>query len=235
LTNAFLYVLSAAALIPAFLIAIPVHEMGHALVAYLLGDRSVRYFGYFTWNPRRFLDLFGVIAVFIALVGWGRPVPIQSNKIDTTGKKVLVKLGGPGANLAAAVVLGLLIRALPVSAFLSGALSIPLVLGVILHAIVFLNLSLFAFQLLPFPGLDGWEIVETVFRSYNARFFFNVATRRREIWIGAVIIIFVGSIFGVRVLDTVMTPFYEPASLIAQGGCAGYITGYHAALWPCLP
>ena len=43
-------------LVPALLIAIPLHEMGHAAAAYLLGDRSVRYFGYFTWNPRRFLD-----------------------------------------------------------------------------------------------------------------------------------------------------------------------------------
>ena len=89
-------------LVPALLIAIPVHEMGHAAAAYLLGDRSVRYFGYFTWNPRRFLDPLGVIAVFIALIGWGRKVPVQPNRISTMGQKVLYELGGPAANLLAA-------------------------------------------------------------------------------------------------------------------------------------
>ena len=64
------FVVGALALVPALLIAIPVHEMGHAAAAYFLGDKSVRYFGYFTYDPRRFLEPFGVVAVFVALVGW---------------------------------------------------------------------------------------------------------------------------------------------------------------------
>ncbi|TMB78750.1 MAG: site-2 protease family protein, partial [Chloroflexi bacterium] len=99
-------------LVPALLIAIPVHEMGHAAAAYFLGDRSVRYFGYFSPDPRRFLDPFGALAVFVALVGWGRRVPVQSNRISTLRQKVLYELGGPVANLLVAVVLGFLLRAL---------------------------------------------------------------------------------------------------------------------------
>ena len=63
-------------LVPAIAVAIPVHEMGHAAVAYLLGDRSVRYFGHFSLDPRRFLEPIGVLAVAVALVGWGRRVPV---------------------------------------------------------------------------------------------------------------------------------------------------------------
>ena len=235
MTGVALYVLPVAALVPALLIAIPVHEMGHAAAAYWLGDRSVRYFGYFTWNPRRFLDIFGIIAVFIALVGWGRPVPIQSNRIDTTGKKVLHALGGPAANLVFGVVIGILLRLVASTGFAGRGLTLGAVVEIAVYAIVFLNLSLFAFQLLPVPGLDGWEVVEALFRRRNARFFFDVATRRRQIWVGALVIVLVGGIFGIRVLDTVMTPFYEPASLVANGQCKGYVTGYNAALWPCLP
>src|SRR5207247_36763 len=95
-------------LVPAIAVAIPVHEMGHAAVAYLLGDRSVRYFGHFSLDPRRFLEPIGVLAVAVALVGWGRRVPVQSNRITTTGQKVLVELGGPAANLAVALVVGFL-------------------------------------------------------------------------------------------------------------------------------
>src|SRR5579864_4511625 len=126
-------------LVPALLIAIPVHEMGHAAAAYFLGDRSVRYFGYFKPEPRRYLEPFGAIAVFIALVGWGRRVPVQSNRINTTGQRVLYELGGPAANLAVAIVLGLLLQALvrlglPYS-FDPG----PGLLLAAVYAIVFLN------------------------------------------------------------------------------------------------
>ena len=233
-------------LVPAFLVAIPAHELGHAVAAYLLGDRSVRYFGYFTLKPRRFLDPLGAIAVFVALVGWGRRVPIQSNRISTIGQKVLYQLGGPVANLLVGLVLGLILRV--VLAALPGSSAVSLLVGpsptsplgvaaFLLYAVWFLNLSIFAFQLLPIPGLDGWEIVEAIFRNRNARFFFNVSTRRREIWIGAIVLIFLFQLFqGINLLGLVMSPFYAPASLISVGhSCTGYrISGFNG-LYPCLP
>jgi len=234
LTGLGYFLVAAVMLVPALLIAIPLHEMGHAAAAYLLGDRSVRYFGYFTWNPRRFIDPLGVIAVFIALVGWGKKVPVQPNRISTTGQKVLYELGGPAANLLAALVVGVILRVL----FSTGnEPSISSAIGIVtylLYAIWFLNLSIFAFQLLPIPGLDGWDIIEALFRNRSPRFFFNVSTRRREIWIGAIVIIFIGSVFRVPVLNLVMSPFYTPASLISLGTCMGYgVPGFNA-LAPCL-
>jgi Zn-dependent protease len=218
-------------LIPAVLIAIPVHEIGHAVAAYLLGDRSVRYFGYFSADPRRFIDLYGLLAVAFALVGWGRKVPVQSNRINSTGQKVLFELGGPAASLAAAIVFGTILR------FIHPAASKdPLeFLFLAIYAIWFLNVSLFAFQLLPIPGLDGWSIVEVLFRRANPKFFFNVDMRRREVWAGVVIVL-IGFIFLARInlLNLVMLPFYEPASLISLGRCDGYAT-LTTALAPCLP
>ena len=233
--SAFLaFLLPALLLVPALLVAIPAHEMGHAAAAYLLGDRSVRYFGYFTLNPRRFLDPLGVIAVFVALVGWGRRVPVQPNRVSTPGRHVIHELGGPAANLLIAVVLGRLLlqllgRGLPFSLDLSAGL-----IGEALFAIVFLNLSLFAFQLLPIPGLDGWNVIEALFKSRNPRFFFNVNSRRREIWIGCVVVIFLFQLFqGGSALSFVMTPFYWPASLISLGTCAGYAIPGFLGLHPC--
>src|SRR5438128_11387416 len=210
-------------LVPALLIAIPLHEMGHAAAAYLLGDRSVRYFGYFTWNPRRFLDPLGVIAVFIALVGWGKKVPVQPNRISSMGQKVLYELGGPPANLLAAVVVGVILRVL----FGIGnepSISSPIgILTYLLYAIWFLNVSIFAFQLLPIPGLDGWDIVEALFRNRNPRFFFDVSIRRREIWAGCVVVLIAFQFFQrVNLLQYVMAPFFEPASLISVATCVGY-------------
>src|SRR5260370_31428520 len=129
-------------LVPALLIAVPLPEMGHAATAYLLGDRSVRYFGYFTWNPRRFIDPLGVIAVFIALVGWGKKVPVQPNRINTMGQKVLFELGGPAANLLAALVFGEMLRLLLNAGVHVPAIASPLEISAYLvKALWFLNLS----------------------------------------------------------------------------------------------
>ncbi len=229
------FLIRALLLVPALLIAIPVHETGHAAAAYLLGDRSVRYFGYFKPDPRRFLEPVGVFAVFIALVAWGRRVPVQPNRITTTRQKVLYELAGPAANLVVAVVLGLLLQALhrvgvPYSFDLGPGLFLAAV-----FAIVFLNLSMFAFNLLPIPALDGWNVIEALFRNRNARFFFNVSMRRREIWAGcaAAFVIF-QFLLGVNLPSIVMTPFYEPASLISLGECDGYRIPGLAILFPCL-
>ena len=222
-------------LVPALLIAIPVHEVGHAAAAYFLGDRSVRYFGYLKPDPRRYLEPMGVIAVFFAIVGWGRRVPIQSNRINTTGQKVLYELGGPAANLVVAIALGFLLRALlrlglPFS-FDPG----PGLLGAAIFAIVFLNLSVFAFNLLPIPGLDGWNVIDALLRRRNPRFFFNVDMRRREIWVGAVIaLVAFQFLFGISLLSIVMSPFFEPASLISLNACVDYRIPNLAFLFPCL-
>jgi Zn-dependent protease len=235
LTGLGFFLVAAVMLVPALLIAIPLHEMGHAAAAYLLGDRSVRYFGYFTWNPRRFIDPLGVIAVFIALVGWGKKVPVQPNRISTMGQKVLYELGGPAANLLAALAFGVMLRFLLAAGVRVPSIGSPLeIAAYLVYAVWFLNLSIFAFQLLPIPGLDGWDIVEALFRSRSPRFFFNVSARRREIWIGAIVVIFLGSVFRVPVLNLVMSPFYTPASLISLGICTGYgVPGFNQ-LSPCL-
>ncbi len=228
------FLLAALLLVPALLIAIPAHEMGHAAAAYVLGDRSVRYFGYFSLNPRRFLDPLGVIAVFVALVGWGRRVPIQPNRISSVGQRVIYQLGGPAANLVIAVALGFLWRILSGAGMVSSFDLSPGLIGAALYVIVFLNLSIFAFQLLPIPGLDGWGVIEAIFRNRNPRFFFQVNTRRQQIWIGCIVVIFLFQLFqGASLLSLVMTPFYFPASLISLGGCAGYAIPGFIGLHPC--
>ncbi|HEY8814217.1 MAG TPA: hypothetical protein VIP57_03835, partial [Candidatus Dormibacteraeota bacterium] len=109
-------------------------------------------------------------------------------------------------------------------------------IGAILYAIVFLNLSIFAFQLLPIPGLDGWDVIETLFRSRNPRFFHNAYARRRDIWIALFVIVFLFQLFqGRSLLGLAMSPFYTPASLISLGQCGTYAIPGLTGLDPCLP
>jgi Zn-dependent protease len=172
--------------------------------------------------------------VFVALVGWGRRVPVQPNRISTPVKHVIHELGGPVANLVVAIVLGFAWQLLSRIGMASSLELSPALLGAALYVIVFLNLSMFAFQLLPIPGLDGWGVIEAIFRNRNARFFYNVNSRRQQIWVGCIVVIFLFQLFqGASLLSIVMTPFYLPASLISLGGCAGYAIPGFVGLHPC--
>jgi len=228
-------IIGIALLIPAIAVAVPVHEMGHAAAAYFLGDRSVRYFGHFSIDPRHFLDPVGTLAIFLGLVGWDKRVPIQSNRINTTGKKILYELGGPAANLLVALVVGQAVRAM---LFAGLHLSFDVVTGLlfgVVFVIVFVNLSLFAFNLLPIPGLDGWNIIEALLRGRYPRFFFEVHVRQREIWAGLVLILILFQFFNrVNLLNPIMSPFFQPASLISIGACLPYGVPYINFLFPCL-
>ena len=225
----FVFLASALWLVPAALIAIPVHELGHALAAYAQGDRSVRNRGYLSVrNPRLFVEPYGLLAVFLARTGWGRPVPINEYRLRNLPGRLAYALAGPLASLLVAAVFGVLVRVLAANDLLPfpGQFVMPVrdYPATVVYAIFFLNLSVFAFNLLPLPGLDGWRVLEALFRARNPRFFFEANSRRREVWMVFVLVIVVGAILpGLpNLLAVGMLPFYAPASLLILGTCLGY-------------
>jgi Zn-dependent protease len=221
-------------LIPAILVAVPVHELGHGVAAYLAGDPSPRNRGYLRFRPRLFINVYGVILAFLANVTFGTPVPVNEYRLQDRWRKLVWALGGPAASLLAAIVFGIGVRALlaqpGAGVSFSARLMSPLVFVTdIVYALFFLNLSTMAFQLIPLPGLDGWRIVEVLFRDRNPRFFFNVQARRQTIWLIAVAVVFFGPLLlHFDVLSAVVGIFFQPASTAILGACAGYTT-----LIPC--
>jgi Zn-dependent protease len=162
------------------LISIDFHELAHGYVADHLGDPTPRQNGQLSLNPFVHMDQFGVILLVItSIIGypftWGRTFIQPANlKYGPQRGGAIVAAAGPLTNLGLAIILGLLARvAIPIltqqtpfGACTSGVLN----LGPGLHisgvgAITFLewacwiNLILFAFNLLPIPPLDGFSIV----------------------------------------------------------------------------
>ncbi|HSR26143.1 MAG TPA: site-2 protease family protein [Candidatus Eisenbacteria bacterium] len=215
-------------LIPAVLVAAPVHELGHAVAAVLMGDPSPRNRGYLRLDPRPFYERYGVVAAFVVNVTWGSRVPVNEYRLTGTGRKLVYALGGPAANLVVAAVFGVLVRVLmgpgafpDVATFAQPPLGY---VATIVYAIYFLNLSTFAFQLLPVPGLDGWRVAEALFRNRNPRFFFNVAEKRQTIWLVAAGVIFLAPLLlRFSVLNAVVGIFFQPASSAILGSCTGYV------------
>lgn len=143
-------------LLPGFIIGLTVHEMSHALSAYMLGDRYAASRGRISLNPLRHLSPLGTIALAVIGVGWARPVMVnpynfQRPKLDF----LITSLAGPAANIVLMVITSLVIRFTGNS--LSQTLGYMLVYGALINGI------LAVFNLLPIPPLDGSRIWPLIF------------------------------------------------------------------------
>jgi Zn-dependent protease len=143
--------------IAGFLVSLCLHEFAHAYTAWRFGDRDVEVRGYLTLNPLKYshpmLSL-GLPALFIALGGIGLPggaVYVRTSWM-TKRQKTLVSLAGPATNLVFAIVLLVVTRLLwePDHAVFWSAMAF---LG-------FLQVTAFALNILPVPGLDGYSALE---------------------------------------------------------------------------
>jgi Zn-dependent protease len=140
-------------LIPAFLIAVTVHELAHGLVADRLGDPTARMQGRLTLNPLPHIDVLGAVAFLLAGFGWAKPVPVNAyNLRHPTRDMAWIAAAGPLSNFIVAfiglVILVLVRRTLQVAFFATP-------IEGMLFAVFRFNLALAIFNLIPLPPLDG--------------------------------------------------------------------------------
>lgn len=133
-------------------IAIALHEFGHALAASAQGDPTARNAGRLTLNPIRHLDPIGTFLLAFVGFGWGKPVPFNPNYLRNKRLgSAIVGVAGPAMNLFLAFVGALALRVLPPVDLGSGFLQ-PAAMA---EAFVFFNVLLMLFNLIPIPPLDG--------------------------------------------------------------------------------
>jgi Zn-dependent protease len=161
------------------LLAISAHEAGHAWMSYKFGDDTAYLLGRVTLNPVSHTDPIGTLLIpiiafilgavggaagSIPLIGWGKPTPVNPRKWDRYKlANVMVSIAGVLANLILLVIGIVLAKIMMTQGFTPrdffGGGSNPLVIFV--SNMMLLNLSLFVFNLLPFPPLDGSKILGT--------------------------------------------------------------------------
>ncbi len=145
------------------LVAMDAREYARASTASRLGDPTPRLWGRLSLNPKVWFEPFGsgVLPGLILLlwatassflpppVAYAKPAPIDPNYFrNRTRDTVITAFAGSAANVVVAAAVAMLVRA-----GLGGEV------GLMLRALLFANLCVAVFHLLPLPGLDGARLV----------------------------------------------------------------------------
>ena len=146
------------------IMSIVIHEVSHGYAADMLGDPTAKLAGRLTLNPIPHLDPMGSVLLPIILVvsqagflfGWAKPVPYNpyNLKYGRFGPAI-VAIAGPLSNIFIAIFFGLLIR-------FGAPLDLSIAFYDIFSMIVFVNVLLAVFNMLPIPPLDGSKVLLSV-------------------------------------------------------------------------
>lgn len=140
--------------IVAVLVTLTVHEFSHALAAVALGDRTPEQQGRLSLNPLHHLDPWGALLMVTVGFGWAKPVPF--NPYNLRARRwgpALVALAGPTANLVCVLVFG------SINLLIGSSLGPDNLLSYFLAFLVLGSTSIFLFNLIPLPPLDGSHVL----------------------------------------------------------------------------
>lgn len=143
--------------IMAIVVTLTIHEFSHGLTAAFFGDHTAKDAGRLTLNPLAHLDGLGFLMLLFAGFGWAKPVPVNPyNFKNQRLAMAVVSLAGPLANLAGVFVFGLIFKSF------ASSLGLNNLLPNFLYLLILVNASLFVFNLLPIPPLDGSKVLFAV-------------------------------------------------------------------------
>mgnify|MGYP003984511567 CR=1 FL=1 len=135
-----------------------IHEYMHAWMANYLGDPTAKNQGRLTLNPIVHIDpvltiLMPIVTMLLAGFPFGGAKPVPFNPYNLRDKQygpAKVALAGPAANFVTAISFGLILRFFPMPSEMFATM---------LYIIVYVNVLLMVFNLMPIPPLDGSKVI----------------------------------------------------------------------------
>lgn len=222
-------------IIGSFLVAIIIHESGHALAASLLGDPTPRSERRLSLSLRAHLDPVGtlmcVILAFFPVIagpvglGWGRPVKVDPWKLrgGPNGGTLLVSLAGILTSLVVGLLFAVLLRFMPLT-LLNNAYTARVLQLVAVFACT--NTCLAIFNLVPLYPLDGYQILYSLLPSRQAVSFARSAQYGPFIILALLFLLpFLGQLSGLGGLFIFHIPSYI---LLGSFNLVGLASGFPA-------
>lgn len=188
------------------LFSLTVHEAAHAWSADRLGDRTARMLGRVSFNPAVHVDPIGTIVFpLIALTtgapvfGWAKPVPVNILNLRGNWKEkyMAIAAAGPASNLCLAILAATISHMMPSPLVQGAGLSRASGVATFLDDMVYINVLLAVFNMIPVPPLDGGNVLAGLLRGSAA----DVYDRLRPYGF----LILYGMLF-TGVLSTIITP-----------------------------
>ncbi|TMC38222.1 MAG: site-2 protease family protein [Chloroflexi bacterium] len=212
LSNPLQFIINAIYLVPALVLGLVVHEVAHAAVAVARGDQTPRLDGRLSLDPRHHLDPLGTLVVFFIYFGWGRPLRLNPFRMRSSLDPALVWLAGPLASLLVAIALSIPLKLL----LASGVIAFDSPLFQLILVAFYFNVLLAVVNILPIPGLDGYNVLGALFRRRYARFFSQVDANRQAILLAVVLVV----LFAPLVLGSasIFDLLYDPIARVLLGG-----------------
>ena len=204
-------------------VAITIHEFSHAFVAHGLGDSTAKRLGRVSLNPLRHLDPGGTLMLLVAGFGWGKPVPVDPRHLahGKTGT-ALVAAAGPLSNLVFAFLLALPIKlgwlgsthpALNrITHVMTGGLREGL--ADILGLMIFFNLLLAVFNVIPLAPLDGSKVLAGLIPADRAAAYARI---QRQGPVLLVMLVMFDYALGLGILWGIIGPIVRGLSAVAIG------------------
>jgi len=161
---------------PAAVIGLTVHEFSHAFTAYKLGDSTAKDEGRLTLNPLKHIDWLGFFLIVIAGFGWAKPVSFNpANLRNKHRDEILISIAGPISNFLIALVFFIIARLLYfVDYFHTTTFGLEIINLIMIWGVI--NFSLFIFNLIPIPPLDGSHLYLTFLKDINPKLMMNMYT-----------------------------------------------------------
>lgn len=163
-------------ILPGLMIGFALHEFGHAIVAYKLGDNTPKLQGRVTINPLAHVDWLGLAALFFCGFGWGKPVEInQYNFKNRRLGMLLTAFAGVAMNLLLAILFTIVLKLVTVGV---GSYALASGMGKVIWEMIFytiqINLVLMIFNLIPVPPLDGFNIIAEIFNFGQTELYWRI-------------------------------------------------------------
>ena len=196
-----------------------VHEWAHAFTAWKLGDDTAAREGRLTLNPLAHIDPVGTLllpAIMLVtsggILGWAKPVPYNpgnlTRRFRVKTSELMIAAAGPVANLvmafvcAALLVVQLRFDLLP--------LTVAEPIAILLNFMVFLNVVLCLFNLIPLPPLDGSKVIMGILPDHMGRAYASWLHQYQQysMMILIVIVIMFGSVL-IKATSAIITAIYS--------------------------